>query len=253
MEMAPGAIRPRDDVRAMFDRIVPRYDLMNRLMTGWRDVAWRRRAVREALKAGPPPALLSALDVATGTGDLALALRDAGAGDVVGLDFAPAMIAEALRKDATSGRLPRIGWVEGDAMAMPFANESFDVVTVAFGLRNMPDYRAALREMARVLRPGGLLVCLETTPHPWPPVRWLVDWSLARALPFVGGRLTGDADAYAYLPASTAAFPDAETLGRMMLAAGFARARYLRLGLGTVALHVAAMPTLETGIGDFSA
>jgi demethylmenaquinone methyltransferase/2-methoxy-6-polyprenyl-1,4-benzoquinol methylase len=81
----------------------------------------------------------------------------------------------------------------------------------------------------------------------------LVDWSLARALPFVGGRLTGDADAYAYLPASTAAFPDAETLGRMMLAAGFARARYLRLGLGTVALHVAAMPTLKTGIGDFSA
>ena len=147
----------------MFDRIVPRYDLMNRLMTGGRDAAWRRLAVREALR-GRNPAEVRVLDVATGTGDLALALRAAGAAEVVGLDFSAPMLAEAMRKETVAACNRRITWVEGDAMSLPFPDASFDAVTVAFGLRNMPSYPAALHEMARVLRPAGTLVCLETTP-----------------------------------------------------------------------------------------
>jgi demethylmenaquinone methyltransferase/2-methoxy-6-polyprenyl-1,4-benzoquinol methylase len=239
-----GAIRSRDDVRAMFDRIVPRYDLMNRLMTGGRDAAWRRLAVREALR-GRDPEQVRVLDVATGTGDLALALRAAGAGDVVGLDFSAPMLDEAMRKDAVVADDRRIAWVEGDAMSLPFPDASFDAVTVAFGLRNLPSYPAALREMLRVLRPAGTLVCLETTPVRAPVLRAVFDWYFARVVPIVGGMLSGDADAYRYLPASAAAFPDADALGQMMLEAGFSTVRFLRLGLGTVALHVAIKPGAE--------
>jgi demethylmenaquinone methyltransferase/2-methoxy-6-polyprenyl-1,4-benzoquinol methylase len=225
----------------MFDRIVPRYDLMNRLMTGGRDLAWRRLAVREALR-DRNGTETRVLDVATGTGDLAIALLAAGAGDVAGLDFSVAMLDEAIRKEAAAVHDRRITWVEADAMALPFTDASFDAVTVAFGLRNMPSYPAALREMARVLRPAGTLVCLETTPLRAPVLRAVFDWYFARVVPIIGGLLSGDRDAYRYLPASAAVFPDADTLGRMMLAAGFSRVRYLRLGLGTVALHVAAKP-----------
>jgi demethylmenaquinone methyltransferase / 2-methoxy-6-polyprenyl-1,4-benzoquinol methylase len=225
----------------MFDRIVPRYDLMNRLMTGGRDVAWRRLAVREALR-GRNPADVRILDVATGTGDLALSLRDASAADVVGLDFSVAMLEAASRKETAAARDRRIAWIAGDAMSLPFPDESFDAVTVAFGLRNMPSYPAALHEMARVLRPAGTLVCLETTPLQLPVLRAIFAWYFDHVVPIVGGLLSGDRDAYQYLPASAAAFPDAVTLGRMMLEAGFSRVRYLRLGLGTVALHVAAKP-----------
>ena len=233
-----GALRPRDDVRAMFDRIVPRYDLMNRVMTGGRDVAWRRLAVREALR-GRNPARSRVLDIATGTGDLALALRDAGAAHVIGLDFSAPMLREAARKDAHFVAERPITWIEGDAMALPFADSTFDAVTVAFGLRNMPDYGAALREMARVLKPGGTLVCLETTPLTVPLLKDVFAWYFARVVPRLGALLSGDDDAYGYLPASAAVFPDAGTLGWMMLGAGFSRVRYLRLGAGTVALHVA--------------
>lgn len=231
-----GALRPSEDVRAMFDRIVPRYDMMNRIMTGGRDVAWRRLAVREAL-AGRVPERVRVLDVATGTGDLALALRDAGAGEVIGLDFSAPMLAEAARKDEGTSR--PIAWIEGDAMAMPFTDASFNAVTVAFGLRNMPDYAAALREMARVLRPGGTLVCLETTPMAIPVLSSLFGWYFAKVMPRIGALLSGDEDAYRYLPASAAVFPDAESLGRLMLGAGLTQVRYLRLAGGAVALHVA--------------
>jgi demethylmenaquinone methyltransferase/2-methoxy-6-polyprenyl-1,4-benzoquinol methylase len=228
----------------MFDRIVPRYDLMNRLMTGGRDVDWRRLAVREALR-GRNPAEVRILDVATGTGELALALRFAGAADVVGLDFSTLMLAEAMRKEAMALGDRHISWVKGDAMSLPFVDESFDAVTVAFGLRNMPSYPAALGEMLRVLRPVGTLVCLETTPFQVPVLRAVFDWYFARVVPIVGGTLSGDADAYRYLPASAAAFPDADALGHMMLEAGYSNVRYLRRGLGTVALHVATKAGVE--------
>ncbi|MGH2617021.1 MAG: class I SAM-dependent methyltransferase, partial [Thermomicrobiales bacterium] len=131
--------------------------------------------------------------------------------------------------------------------ALPFRDATFDAVTVGFGLRNMPSYAGALREMGRVMRPGGTLVCLETTPLTVRPLRIAFDWYFSRVVPVIGGLLSGDRDAYAYLPASASAFPDAEVLGRMMLDAGFCHVRYLRLGAGTVALHVATKPDLARG------
>ena len=224
----------------MFGRIVPSYDLMNRLMTGGRDVSWRRFVVREAI-AGRVPADLSVLDVATGTGDLALALRAAGVERVTGLDFSEAMLSAATGKEAASGA-KGIAWVEGDAMALPFPDATFAAVTVGFGLRNMPDYPGALREMTRVLVPGGTFVCLETTPLQTPLLREIFSWGFTRVLPAVGGLISGDAEAYAYLPASASVFPDAQALGRMMLAAGLGPVRYRLLGMGSVALHVGTKP-----------
>jgi demethylmenaquinone methyltransferase/2-methoxy-6-polyprenyl-1,4-benzoquinol methylase len=226
----------------MFDGIVPRYDLLNRLMTGGRDVAWRKLAVREAAR-NRNPATASVLDIATGTGDLALELERAGFGSVVGLDFSAAMLQEAERKARLRPGGPSlVTWVQGDAMALPFGAETFDAVTVGFGLRNMPDYLGALREVVRVLRPGGVFVCLETSPLPSPALRAVFESAMRRGLPILGGLLSGDRDAYAYLPQSSAVFPDAETLGRMMQVAGLRNVRYLRRGLGAVAIHVGRKP-----------
>lgn len=237
-----GALRSRDDIGEMFGRIVDRYDLMNRVMTGGRDVAWRNLTVREAL-AGYAPGTARVLDVATGTGDLALALAKGGAGEVVGLDLAEPMLQAARQKVLARAERPGtvagvpVSWVTGDAMRMPFADGTFDVCTVSFGLRNMPDYDGALREMARVLRPGGRLLCLEMTPLQNSLVAPAFDFYFTKVMPVIGGVLSGDIDAYRYLPQSVAAFPPADDLARMMERAGFDQARYRLLGGGTVALH----------------
>ncbi len=237
-----GAIKSSDDVREMFDGIVPRYDLLNRLMTGGRDVAWRRLAVREAAR-DRNPASASALDIATGTGDLALELERAGFASVVGLDFSAPMLQEAERKaQEQSGGATLVTWVQGDAMALPFGADTFDAVTVGFGLRNMPDYLGALREVVRVLKPGGTFVCLETSPPPSPALRSVFEFSMRTGLPLLGGVLSGDREAYAYLPQSSAVFPDADALGMLMQVAGLRNVRYLRRGLGAVAIHVGRKP-----------
>ena len=233
-----GAIKSSDDVREMFDGIVPRYDLLNRLMTGGRDIAWRRIAVREAAR-HLNPATASVLDIATGTGDLALELERAGFASVVGLDFSAPMLQEAARKALEQpGGGSLVSWVQGDAMALPFAADTFGAVTVGFGLRNMPDYLGALREVVRVLKPGGTFVCLETSPLPSPMLRSIFELTVQTGLPLLGGILSGDRAAYAYLPRSSALFPDAESLGRLMQVAGLKNVRYLRRGLGAVAIHV---------------
>lgn len=231
-QAAPGAIKSDREVRRMFDRIVHRYDLVNRLMTGWQDERWRRKAVRYARAAGSD----RALDIATGTGDLALALADGGFRQVVGLDFAERMIAAARAKGQGHAG---VAFLIGDAMRLPFADASFDAATVSFGLRNMRDYAGALREMARVLRPGGRLVCLELTPYRKPILGQLFNAYFTRVVPLVGGWLSGDAEAYRYLPSSVAAFPDAVALAELMRATGFARVEIERVGGGTVAIHVA--------------
>jgi demethylmenaquinone methyltransferase/2-methoxy-6-polyprenyl-1,4-benzoquinol methylase len=221
----------------MFGRIVPRYDAMNRIMTGGRDVAWRNLTVRSAL-AGYARGAARVLDVATGTGDLALAFADAGAGVVVGLDLAAPMLTQAATKAvARGGHASGVVWVVGDAMRMPFADGGFDACTVSFGLRNMPDYAAALAEMARVLRPGGRFFCLELSPLRTPLIGPAFDLYFRRLVPLVGGALSGDFDAYRYLPTSVAAFPDAPALAALMQAAGFAEVSWRKLGAGTVALH----------------
>ena len=232
---APGAIKSETAVAEMFGRIVPRYDLVNRIMTGWQDVRWRRKCVRAALGAGSE----RALDVATGTGDLAIALANGGFREVVGIDFTPEMIAAAEMK--RYGRAD-ITFQVADALAIPYPDDSFDAVTVAFGLRNMQNYQAAIAEMVRVVKPGGRWICLELTPFRIPVLSRLFTWYFTSIVPRIGGMISGDSEAYRYLPASVAAFPDATALLEMMREAGLAAVEYELVGLGTVAIHAGIKP-----------
>ncbi len=234
-----GAIRSGADVRAMFDRIVPRYDLMNRIMTGGRDRAWRTRVAKIAI-AGKPHGQLRVIDVATGTGELTLAIARSGAAEVLGIDFSGKMIAAA-RKKAERER-GDVQFEVGDAMELPFADGSFNACTVSFGLRNMPDYDAAIAEMSRILKPGGQFICLEMTPFRRPFLGPLFRFSFKRVMPLVGGLLSGNRQSYRYLPASVAAFPDAPELAQRMRDVGLDDVQYAMLGFGTVAIHSGVKP-----------
>jgi demethylmenaquinone methyltransferase/2-methoxy-6-polyprenyl-1,4-benzoquinol methylase len=233
-ETRAGALQGEREVRAMFDRIVPRYDLMNRLMTAGRDVAWRKRVAQMAA-ASAPDGTARVLDVATGTGDLAFALAEAGAAEVIGLDFSEEMVAAARRK--ATKRVGNVGFVVGNAMDLPWADGTFDACTVAFGLRNMPDYDAAIASMARILRPGGMFICLEMTPLRRPVAGPLFRFSFEKVMPLVGGLLSGSRSAYRYLPRSVAAFPPAHELAERLRTAGLEDVTYELLGFGTVAIH----------------
>ncbi|HEU5423311.1 MAG TPA: bifunctional demethylmenaquinone methyltransferase/2-methoxy-6-polyprenyl-1,4-benzoquinol methylase UbiE [Nitrolancea sp.] len=232
-EAASGALKRPPEVRSMFDRISWRYDLMNTLMTAGRHHDWRRRAARAAIGAGAA----RVLDVATGTGDLALELAGQGVALVVGADFSGGMLASAAAKRAESGT-QAVRLVQADAMRLPFASGSFDAVTIGFGLRNLPDYGGAVAELARVLRPGGRLVILEMSPLRQPLLRRGFDLYFAHLVPLVGGLISGDRDAYGYLPRSVGAFPPPEQLMDLMRQAGLRSVRYESLALGTVALHI---------------
>jgi demethylmenaquinone methyltransferase/2-methoxy-6-polyprenyl-1,4-benzoquinol methylase len=235
---APGAIKPDTAIAEMFGRIVRRYDLMNRLMTGGQDVRWRRKAVSAALGAGDE----RALDVATGTGDLAIALADGGYRHVTGIDFAPEMIdAAEVKRYGRSDLTFRVA----DAMALPFPDDHFDAVTVSLGLRNMKDYGAAIAEMTRVVKPGGRWICLELTPYRTPVLGQIFNWYFTQIVPCVGGLLSGDSEAYRYLPTSVASFPDADELLELMRQAGLAAVEYEYLGFGTVALHAGIKPVVR--------
>jgi demethylmenaquinone methyltransferase/2-methoxy-6-polyprenyl-1,4-benzoquinol methylase len=237
--IARGALEPARDVQAMFGRIVRRYDLVNRLMTGGRDRTWRKLVARTATAGGRRGRVL---DVATGTGDVALALAEAGAHTVIAIDFVPAMLEAAVQKPGIGGASDSVAVAVGDALRLPFADDVFDACTVAFGLRNMADYGAAVQEMTRVLRPGGRFVCLELTPYRVPVLNRVFGWYFRTVVPIIGGLLSGDRAAYRYLPASVAAFPRADELVEMMEQAGLENARYRRLGGGTVAVHVGEKP-----------
>lgn len=229
-----GAIESATTVRTMFDRIVPRYDAMNHLMTGGMDIRWRTMVARKAAMVGDRRSS-DVLDVATGTGDLAFAIRRAGVSTVVGIDFSPEMIAAAQEKGRKRGS--DVTFQVGDAMHLPFADGSFDACTVSFGLRNMPDYGAAIAEMTRVLRPGGRFICLEMTPLRRPITGPLFRFYFERLVPLVGGMVSGDFGAYRYLPKSVASFPPAHELVEIMRNAGLTDVTYQLLGFGTVAIH----------------
>ncbi len=234
-----GAMRSPDDIEAMFGRIVRNYDTMNRLMTGGRDGAWRRVVARQAVLGGRDG---SVLDIATGTGDLAFALALAGAHQVTAVDFSQPMLDVADRKlaqrrAAVDQDLP-ITFIHADAMRLPFDDDGYDAVTVAFGIRNMPDTQAALNEMVRVLRPGGRWVCLELTPFRVPVLRAGFGLYFQRVVPMVGGMLSGDREAYRYLPKSAQRFLTAPELLSAMQRAGLVNTRYRLFGGGTVAMHM---------------
>jgi demethylmenaquinone methyltransferase/2-methoxy-6-polyprenyl-1,4-benzoquinol methylase len=208
----------------MFDRIAPVYDAMNRIMTAGLDVRWRRLAAQSAVRQGD-----RVLDAACGTGDLALADAAAGAGKVTGLDFSEQMLVRARRKSAS------IEWVRGDLLALPFADGTFDAATVGFGVRNVADLELGLRELRRVLRPGGRLAILEIT-RPRGVLRPFFSLWFDRVVPLLGKVLPGGA-AYTYLPASVKRFPGAETLAELLRAQGFAEVRFRLLAGSIVALH----------------
>jgi demethylmenaquinone methyltransferase/2-methoxy-6-polyprenyl-1,4-benzoquinol methylase len=221
---------PAEGVRAMFDRIAPVYDLMNRVMTAGLDGRWRRACAEAVVRPGD-----LVLDACCGTGDLALADARAGGRRVTGLDFSEPMLERARRKGAQVTDC-YLEWVRGDLLALPFEDGSFDAATVGFGVRNVEDIPAALRELRRVLRPGGRVGVLEITRPRGFLRHFYVIW-FDRIVPLLGRVLPGGA-AYTYLPASVRRFPGPEDLARALAEAGFADVRFRLFAGGIVALHV---------------
>lgn len=219
-------------VRKMFAAIARSYDLNNRLHSLWQDQAWRRYAVRAA---GVRPTDV-VLDVACGTGDLSELFAKAGAARVIGLDFTYEMLAIARVKAesrAASTRADQIAYMQGDAQRLPIADQSVDVVSIAFGIRNVLEPERAIREFARVLRPGGRLVILEFAEPRIAPVRWFNALYCARIMPVTATWISGDkSGAYKYLPRSVATFLAPEKLMGMMSSAGFIGMRSKALSLG---------------------
>jgi demethylmenaquinone methyltransferase / 2-methoxy-6-polyprenyl-1,4-benzoquinol methylase len=228
-------------VREMFTQIAPRYDLLNHLLSLQLDRLWRARTAR-ILKPilDNPEALV--LDLCCGTGDLALALARRGKARVLGADFAHTMLVRAKEKArataAANGR-SAIPFLEADALRLPFAESSLDLVTAAFGFRNLANYEVGLREICRVLKPGGTLAILEFTEPPTGVFGGFYRWYFRKVLPCVGGIISGDRSAYRYLPASVAHFFRPEELAALMSAAGFEEAQYRVWTFGTLALHTA--------------
>jgi demethylmenaquinone methyltransferase/2-methoxy-6-polyprenyl-1,4-benzoquinol methylase len=224
-----GAERARY-VQGMFGRIAARYDLMNRLMTGGQDVAWRRQVIDLAHL--PPGGRL--LDLGTGTGDLAFeALRRDPAVRPVGGDFTLAMMRVGCRRPNGD----RVRWAGIDALCLPFEAGQFDAVTSGYLMRNVGDVGQAWAEQYRVLRPGGRVVCLDTTPPPHNWLRPFILFHLRVVIPVLGRLVAGASEAYTYLPESTEGFLSAERLAGRMHETGFQNVGFRRLMLGTMAIH----------------
>jgi len=226
-------------VQEMFTRIAPRYDFLNHLLSLSLDRLWRRRTAR-ALARHLAGAGSCALDLCCGTGDLALELARVSRGAVVGSDFVHPMLARAREKAARQGR--RLLLVEADALELPFADAQFEVVTAAFGFRNLANYRRGLEEIYRVLKPGGEVAILEFSMPRRGLLATLYGFYFRRVLPWVGQAVSGVRGPYSYLPASVEKFPDCEEFARWLEAAGFRSVRYEQWTGGTVALHRGTKP-----------
>jgi demethylmenaquinone methyltransferase/2-methoxy-6-polyprenyl-1,4-benzoquinol methylase len=218
-------------IQTMFSRITGRYDLMNKVMTGGRDQAWRRIAARELqLKPGG-----LVLDLATGTADLALAVREAYPDSrVVAADFSETILRAGAEKAKND---PNVRFAVGDALSLSFPDATFDGCTNAFLLRNAVDLPRCLREMKRVVKPGSRVACMEIT-HPQTPVfKQAFQLYFYKMVPVIGGVIAGDPKAYSYLPNSLTKFPPAGPLKRIMEEVGYRDVRYRLLALGTMAIH----------------
>ena len=225
-------------VNSMFSRIACRYDVTNRILSGGIDLWWRRRLVA-AVKRDQPH---DVLDLATGSGDIAFALsrKVMTAKNIIGMDFCQPMLDEAEIKRAAAGEnaFPGVRFQQGDGLALPLADASFDAVTISFGLRNMADRAKSLTEMRRVLRPGGRMYVLEfSQPDPWFKPLYL--FYLRHVLPTIAGIVTRDRAAYVYLNESIEQFPGRHQLAQEIKAAGFQNVAATGLTFGIVALHEA--------------
>jgi len=214
------------DVAAMFDDVATRYDITNDILSLGQTRVWRRAVVR----AVEPRPGMSVLDLAAGTGTSSVPLANAGA-FVVPCDFSLGMLMVG------RARLPHLSFVAGDGMHLPFADASFDAVTISFGLRNIQDRVAGLREMRRVTRPGGRLVVCEFSHPTWAPFRTVYDEYLMKALPAIASKTSSNPDAYIYLAESIRAWPDQEELAVDIARAGWIGVEYRNLSGGIVALH----------------
>lgn len=227
-------------VREMFDAIARRYDLLNHILSAGLHIRWKQFAA----SASQVPRGGRALDVCAGTGDLAFSLssRTGPEGTVVGVDFAPEMIRIARERASRQSRSRAVRFICADAERLPFRDDSFDAVTIGFGIRNVAAVDQALREMYRVLRPGGRLVVLEFS-RPVPRlVRFLYDLYSATLIPWIGRILSGHPDAYRYLPTSIRSWPDPAEFSRLLEACGFQPLNCRLLCTGIAALHVATKP-----------
>lgn len=230
-------MRKGDAIREMFDRIAARYDLVNTVMTGGVDAAWRRRAVRELGVANDA----EILDLCCGTGALT---RDCAAaaprGRVTGIDFSPKMLdrAQAL------GAPPNVRYLEGDVLELPFADATFDAAVMGFSMRNVVDIRACLAQIVRVLKPGGTFVNLEVSKPPNPVVRRAFYWYFYGLVPLIGRAVGGDSQAYRYLPQSLVNFPDSGALASAFEQSGFTGVRVVMFMGGVACLHIGRTPAV---------
>jgi len=244
----PERARSEDDaarqVREMFTQIAPRYDLLNHLLSMQLDRLWRARVARRLRPILDRPDAL-VLDLCCGTGDLAFSLSRSARARIIGSDFSHAMLVRARAKSKTlphrthampGGAMP---FFEADALRLPFADASFDLITTAFGFRNLANYEAGLREIYRLLKPGGTLAILEFTEPPPGLLGDLYRWYFRNVLPRIGRLLSGDRAAYSYLPASVSRFYRPAELASLMTAVGYRSVDYRVWTVGTVALHTA--------------
>ncbi len=221
-------------VRGMFDGVARRYDLLNHLLSFHLDKYWRARVVRRVRHIVERPGA-RALDLCCGTGDLTLALQRRSAGSVFGSDFCHPMLTAAREK--AGRRHCALTLFEGDALGLPVADESFDLVTMAFGFRNLANYAAGIAELRRVLKPGGMAAILEFSQPPNPVIRAVNNFYCRRILPVIGGLISDVPEAYSYLPESVRKFPGAVELAEDMRRAGFQDVTFDYFTAGAVALH----------------
>ncbi len=225
---------PKEQVEAMFDSISKNYDRLNRILSMGTDRRWRSRAI-DLIGLHIRPVTM--LDVATGTGDLAIEALKLGPRKVTGIDISGKMLEEGRRKITRMGLGERIELVKGDSQTMQFGDQTFDVAMSAFGVRNFEDTAAGLREMCRVLRPGGMIMVLEFSRPSWFPLKQIYGLYFRRILPRIGRKVSGDPDAYTYLPESVMSFPDNERFLELMLRAGFTGVKQTRLTGGIASIY----------------
>ncbi|MFT3886237.1 MAG: bifunctional demethylmenaquinone methyltransferase/2-methoxy-6-polyprenyl-1,4-benzoquinol methylase UbiE [Flavobacteriales bacterium] len=223
----------REQVERMFDHISPKYDLLNRVFSLGTDQAWRRKVVR-LLGEEPVDRLL---DVATGTGDLAI-MATRAAKHVTGADISEGMLAQGREKVIAAGLSGRVDLVQGDAAALPFGADTFDAITVAFGVRNFEDLDAGVAGMVRVLRPGGRLFVLEFSRPERFPVKQLFRFYFHRVMPLIGRLVSKDTAAYTYLPESVDAFPQGAAFEAILRRNGLSEVRSMRLTFGVASLYI---------------
>lgn len=241
-------------VRTMFAQVAPRYDFLNHLLSARFDLWWRRAAARQVRHVLERPGSLAA-DLCCGTGDLTFALAGFSAGQVLGADFCHPMLEIALRKRAhaqgghasgtatrggngASSTLPRTHFIEADTLSLPLGSSTLDLVSAAFGFRNLANYAQGLEEMRRVLKPGGVIAILEFNRVQWPVLGPLFRFYFRRVLPVVGTLVSGVRGPYQYLPESVERFPDQDQLARQLAECGFAKVHYRNFLGGVAALHL---------------